>query len=186
MTNASMRGFPLMLLRPILLASLFFCGTAMAQDKPDPTTITGADNRNKPKEIGAGLYQLDMVDRTLYEFTTWVADLKRMNFVIGDPKDLKSKKVTIISHKPVSVDAVYEAYLAALEVNGYSLSRSGTNAKIVKSSEAAQNPIRVGKSGDIPYSDQIVTQLIPLENISVSDVNTIVSGMVTPNAKVVA
>lgn len=175
-----------MLPRMFLVTALLLPSAALAQNTPEPTTITADDNRNKPKEIGPGRYQLDMVDRTLYEFTTWVADLKRMNFVIGDPKDLKNKKVTIISHKPVSAEAVYEAYLAALEVNGFSLSRSGTNAKIVKSTEAAQNPIQVNTSKSIPYTDQIITQLIPLENISVSDVNSIVTGIVSKNAKVVA
>ncbi|MCB9692121.1 MAG: type II secretion system secretin GspD [Alphaproteobacteria bacterium] len=158
---------------------------AFAQDDPEPTTITPSD-RNKPELIGQGMYELDFVDKTLYDFTVWIADLKRMNFVIGDPKDLQGKKVTIISHKKVSVGAVFEAYLAALEVNGFSLSVSGTNAKIVKAGDASQYPIPVNKGGDIPYSDRIVTQLIPLENVSVGDVNNIITGMASPGAKVVA
>ena len=49
-----------------------------------------------------------------------------------------------------------------------------------------QYPIPVNKGGDIPYSDRIVTQLIPLENVSVGDVNNIITGMASPGAKVVA
>ncbi|MCB9674187.1 MAG: type II secretion system secretin GspD [Alphaproteobacteria bacterium] len=160
--------------------------SAFAQDdKPAPEPAADED-RQKPNEIGQGSYKLDFVDKSLYDFTTWVADLKRMNFVIGDPKELQSKKVTIISHKPVPLNAVFEAYLAALEVNGFTLSVSGNNAKIVKSSEAGQSPIQVGRGSDIPASDRIVTQLIPLENISVSDVNSIVTSMASPGAKVIA
>lgn len=169
--------------RSLLVAAALCSLPAVAQDAP--TTITPS-TRNKPEPIGQGLYELDFVDKTLYDFTVWIADLKRMNFVIGDPKDLQNKKVTIISHKKVPVGAVFEAYLAALEVNGFSLSQSGTNAKIVKSSEASQYPIPVNTGGDIPYSDRIVTQLIPLENVSVADVNSIITGMASPGAKVVA
>ncbi len=172
----------------ILLGVASFSAPAFAQDPPSsgPVTITPSDDRQKPNALGQGMYELDFVDKSLYDFTTWIADLKRMNFVIGDPKDLQNKKVTIISHRKVPVGAVYEAYLAALEVNGFTLSVSGSNAKIVKSSEAGQSPIRVGRGSDIPASDRIVTQLIPLENISVSDVNSIVTSMTSAGAKVIA
>jgi general secretion pathway protein D len=174
---------PQLFVRSLLVAAVLATTPVFAQDQPETTITPG---RNKPAAIGQGRYELDFVDKTLYDFTVWIADLKRMNFVIGDPKELQNKKVTIISHKPVPVNAVFEAYLAALEVNGFSLSQSGTNAKIVKSSEASQYPIPVNKGGDIPYTDRIVTQLIPLENISVSDVNSIITGMASPGAKVVA
>ncbi|MEZ4322761.1 MAG: type II secretion system secretin GspD [Myxococcota bacterium] len=172
--------------RTLLLAVALLGLTSAASAQDDPPEPVPAADRQKPKELGAGSYKLDFVDKSLYDFTTWIADLKRMNFVIGDPKELQSKKVTIISHKEVPLSAVYEAYLAALEVNGFTISVSGSNAKIVKSSEASQSPIDVRKGSDIPASDRIVTQLIPLENISVSDVNSIVTSMASPGAKVIA
>ena len=45
-----------MLPRMFLVTALLLPGVALAQDAPEPTTITAADNRNKPNEIGPGRY----------------------------------------------------------------------------------------------------------------------------------
>ena len=63
-----------------------------------PTLTMAHEASAEDQAIGAGVYDLDLVDKSLYDFTTWVADLKRMNFIIGDDAALTRTRVTVISH----------------------------------------------------------------------------------------
>ena len=167
---------------------MLFAAPAFAQDPaPDGETIvTPEDGNDLPPPLSpAGTVKLDFFDTSLWDMVRFFARLKRMNFVIGDPKELQSKKVTIISNYEVSPEEAYQAFLSALEVSGYSISTVGDTSKIVKSSEAGQKPIRIG-TGLPGRSDDFVTQLIQLENVNVQDMTKIIQSMAPSEAKIIA
>jgi len=170
-----------------LVTSALLAAPAMAQDTPGGETIvTPEDGDDLPPPISpAGTVKLDFFDTSLWDLTTFFARLKRMNFVIGDPKDLQNQKVTIISHHEVSPEAAYQAFLSALEVSGYTISTVGDTSKIVKSAEAGQKPIQI-RTGAPRSGDDYVTQLIQLNNVSVNDMTKVIQGMAPSEAKIIA
>ncbi len=126
---------------------------------------------------------IDFADAPLSDVTKYMAEITCRNFILGE--DLKGA-VTIISHQQVSVAEAYEAYLSALEVAGYTTVTVGKSTKIVSTGKAANAPLRVYEGDDIPGTDNFVTQIIQMENVSVSDISTIVKELSGPSAKVIA
>ncbi len=139
-----------------------------------------------PLAPAGGGVNINYVEADLYSLLEYFARATGKNFVIADQRDLQGKKVTIISNKPVSPGAAYEAFLSALEVHGLTVVQVGNLYKIIKAQEAQQSPGRPGQGGDIQATDQYITQIIQFDNISVSDVREIVDNLVSPNAKVLA
>jgi general secretion pathway protein D len=126
---------------------------------------------------------IDFVDSPLMDVTKYMAEITCRNFILG--KDLEGQ-VTIISHQQVSVAEAYEAYLSALEVAGYTTVTVGGSTKIVSTSKAANAPLRVYEGDNIPGTDNFVTQIIEMDNVSVTDISTVVKELSGPSAKVIA
>jgi general secretion pathway protein D len=126
---------------------------------------------------------IDFVDAPLMDVTKYMAEITCRNFILGD--ELKGQ-VTIISHQQVSVGEAYEAYLSALEVAGFTTVSVGGNTKIVATSKASNAPLRVYEGDNIPGTDNFVTQIIELDNVTVSDISTVVKELSGPSAKVIA
>ena len=94
-----------------------------------------------------------------------VSEVTGKNFII-DPR--VNAKVTMLSATPMSPAQFYEAFLAVLQVYGYVAVPAGKVIKIVPNTDARQLP-----ANDLPRdvsttSDEIVTQIITLKNISAS------------------
>ncbi len=126
---------------------------------------------------------IDFVDAPLMDVAKYMAEITCRNFILG--KDLEGQ-VTIISHQQVSVAEAYEAFLSALEVAGYTTVTVGGSTKIVTTAKAANAPLRVYEGDNIPGTDNFVTQIIELDNVSVSDISTVVRELSGPSAKVIA
>jgi general secretion pathway protein D len=92
-----------------------------------------------------------------------VSEVTGKNFII-DPR--VNAKVTMLSATPMSPAAFYEAFLAVLQVYGYVAVPAGNVVKIIPNTDARQLP-----SIDLPNSvssksDEIVTQIVTMKNIS--------------------
>ncbi|MBS0422215.1 MAG: type II secretion system secretin GspD [Proteobacteria bacterium] len=102
-------------------------------------------------------------DADLGQITEAVAAATGKNFIV-DPR--VRAQVTMISATPMSPPAFYEAYLAILQVHGFIAVQSGDVIKILPDANARQIP-----SIDLPdhvssTSDEIVTQVIDVKNVS--------------------
>jgi general secretion pathway protein D len=141
----------------------------------------GSGDRQKPPILGPNAkVTIDFQDTPILELVKYFADITGRNFILTD--DLKGA-VTIISHHPVTVAEAYEAFLSALEVKGYTTVTVGKITKVIQMSKAAQAPLRVYEGDAIPYTDNAVTQVFQLQNVSVSDVSTVIQQLAGPNAK---
>ncbi len=150
----------------------------------DVSIDTSGSSRQKPPVIDPNArVTIDFVDTPLQDIVKYFAEITGRNFILGD--DLKGS-VTIISHRPVSVPEAYEAFLSALEVEGYTTVTVGAITKVVASTGAANSPLRVYEGGNIPYTDNYVTQIIQLESVSVTDVSSVVKDLAGKGAKVIA
>ena len=102
-------------------------------------------------------------DADLGQITEAVAAATGKNFIV-DPR--VRAQVTMISSTPMSPGAFYEAYLAILQVHGFIAVPAGDVIKILPDANARQIP-----GLDLPdhvssTSDEIVTQVIDVKNVS--------------------
>jgi general secretion pathway protein D len=102
-------------------------------------------------------------DADLTQIIQAVSEVTGKNFII-DPR--VNAKVTMLSATPMTPAAFYEAFLAVLQVYGYVAVPAGKVIKIIPNTDARQLP-----SIDLPNevsstSDEIVTQIITMKNIS--------------------
>lgn len=82
------------------------------------------------------------------------------NFIL-DPR--VNAKVTMLSSTELSPDAFYEAFLSILEVHGYVAIATGDIIKILPDASARQYPGYMSTDG--AGADDIVTQVIPVQNV---------------------
>ncbi len=164
-------------------------GTAWAQDAvPDnPPRPGGAPPTQTPPDLdGAATVDINFVDADLLSMVKYFARATKRNFVLQDTRELEGKKITIISNRKVSPAAAYEAFMSSLEVHGLSVVRVGSMYKIIDAGDAQKKPGEPGEGGVIRATDQYITQIIQLQNVSVKDVREIVDNLASENAKVLA
>ena len=143
-----------------------------------------ASKQKAPCMPSKGKITMDYVDAPVGDVVKYMAEITCRNFII---KDDLSGKVTIISHQQVGVDEAYEAFLSALEINGYTTVQVGKNTQVVPTTEAANHPLRVLQPDDaIPATDNYVTQIVQVENVSVSDMASVVKELAGTKVRVVA
>ena len=134
------------LLRSCLLATLtgwIACSLAFAQGQP---TITP-----------------NYKDADLAQIVEAVSEITGKNFIV-DPR--VRAQVTMLSHTPMTPDAFYQAFLAILQVHGFVAVPAGKVIKIIPDANARQVP-----GDDLPdrissSSDEIVTEVIAVKNVS--------------------
>jgi general secretion pathway protein D len=102
-------------------------------------------------------------DADLGQVIEAVSQVTGKNFIV-DPR--VRAQVTMLSTSPMSADAFYEAFLAILQVHGFVAVPSGSVIKILPDATARQLP-----ANDLPErvsatSDEIVTQVVQVRNVS--------------------
>src|SRR5277367_2012990 len=102
-------------------------------------------------------------DADLSQIIQAVSEVTGKNFII-DPR--VNAKVTMLSATPMSPAAFYEAFLAVLQVYGYVAVPAGKVIKIIPNTDQRQVPANDLPSSVSPTSDEIVTQVISLKNVS--------------------
>src|SRR5450631_2618077 len=102
-------------------------------------------------------------DADLSQIIQAVSEVTGKNFII-DPR--VNAKVTMLSATPMSPAAFYEAFLAVLQVYGYVAVPAGKVIKIIPNTDARQLPANDLPNDVSTTSDEIVTQIITMKNIS--------------------
>src|ERR1700692_4621962 len=102
-------------------------------------------------------------DADLGQIIQAVGEVTGKNFII-DPR--VNAKVTMVSSTPMSPAAFYEAFLAVLQVYGYVAVPAGKVIKIIPNTDARQLPSIELPNDVSSTSDEIVTQIITMKNVS--------------------
>ena len=102
-------------------------------------------------------------DADLGQIVEAVSEITGKNFIV-DPR--VRAQVTMLSHTPMTPDAFYQAFLAILQVHGFVAVPAGKVIKIIPDANARQVP-----GDDLPdrissSSDEIVTEVIAVKNVS--------------------
>lgn len=87
------------------------------------------------------------------------------NFIV-DPR--VSGKISLISSKPLKQSEVYQVFLSVLGVLGYSAVPTGNVIKIVPNMESGEQATRVATNESPGKGDEVVVRVVPLENVSAS------------------
>ena len=103
-----------------------------------------------------------------------IGDITGINFVVDDSV---SGTVTVMSPTKIPLSEVYKVLESVLEVKGYAAVPAGGLVKIVPKAEAVKRnlQVRIGSNPlEIPDTDSLVTQIIPLKYADAAEVSQII------------
>jgi general secretion pathway protein D len=128
-------------------------------------------------------YTINLKDTDIRELIQFVSDATGTTIVV-DP--VVKGKVRVISSKPVSADELYELFLSVLEVHGYTAVRSGDIVRVIPAKDARSAPLEVSDDRASTVSDEYMTQVIRLENISAAKLIPVLRPLVPQQAHMAA
>jgi general secretion pathway protein D len=138
---------------------------AKPQTTKSETKTVFQDDRIKMTDQGK--IQLDFVNAEISDLAQSIGELTKRNFIIDDKV---RGTITIISPQPVSVDEAYSAFISALEVKGFAVTKVGQMHKIVPLREMNKMAIPTDVEFSSGGGDAFVTKLIPISHTRSSDI----------------
>jgi general secretion pathway protein D len=115
------------------------------------------------------------------------AEIVGFNYVLAP--GARGRKVTVQTVGKITSDDVFPVLLTILDVNGLAAVRSGTLYRIIPREGAPQTPVRtvVGREADpLASSDEVLTQIVPLEFINAQDAVNLLRPFVPPQGAIAA
>jgi general secretion pathway protein D len=122
-----------------------------------------------------GATTLNLKDADINTLITTVSEVTGKNFIVDERV---KGKVTVISSKPMSSDAVYETFLAVLAVKGYAAVPAGAVIKIVQDTNAKQEGGTGISDGEGRPDDDLVTHVFEIQNVSAAQLVPILRPLV--------
>lgn len=119
-------------------------------------------------------FTLNLKDADIDALISTVAKKTGKNFVI-DPR--VKAKVTVISNQEMNSDELYSVFLSVLQVHGYSVVPAGDIIKILPDVNAKQGAVPT-VSGAGRRGDELVTRVIPIRNVTASQLVPILRPLV--------
>lgn len=128
-------------------------------------------------------WTVNLKETDIQELIKFVAEATDTTIVV-DPKVKGTVKV--VSSKPVSSSELYDLFLSILDVHGYTAVRSGNVVRVIQSKDARSSPVRVEAQQAPRPSDEYVTHVIRLENISAAKLIPVLRPLVPQQAHMAA
>ncbi len=128
-------------------------------------------------------YTVNLKETDIQELIQFVAEATGTTIVV-DPA--VKGKVKVVSSKPVSSSELYELFLSILEVHGYTAVRSGGVVRVIQAKDARSAPVSVRDGESAGTTDEYVTQVIRLENISAAKLIPVLRPLVPQQAHMAA
>ena len=128
-------------------------------------------------------FTVNLKDTDIQELIKFVAEATGTTIVV-DPA--VKGKVKVVSSKPVSREELYELFLSILEVHGYTAVRSGGVIRVIQSKDARSAPVQVRDGATGKASDEYVTEVIKLDNISAAKLIPVLRPLVPQQAHMAA
>ncbi len=124
---------------------------------------------------------LNFKDADIREVAATIGEITHKDFII-DPR--VQGRVTVISSKPISRDAVYAVFLSVLQVHGLAAVPAGAMIKIVPALEARQMPGSVYGNGT--PGDAMVTDVVQINNVSAAQLVPVLRPLMSAEAQLAA
>lgn len=120
-------------------------------------------------------FELNFTDTDINAVITAVAKLTGKNFII-DPR--VKGKVTVITHKSMTKDEVYQVFQSVLKVHGFAAVPGKSVIKIVPEVNAKQDTIKTITREDFRDGDELVTKVIPIKHVTAAQLVPILRPLV--------
>ncbi len=165
-------------------------GSVKLPEKVDVRTIP-IEERGKPtpeggpveEKPGEELVYLNVQEQDIKDVIRQISKATGKNFIIDDKI---RGKVTILSERKMTKEEAYQAFLSALEVANYTtVTGPGGIIKIVPLKEAISSPIPIYVDST-PHTDNFVTRLISLQNISALDMSNAIKDLISKSGNMFA
>ncbi len=129
-------------------------------------------------------FTVNLKETDIQELIKFVAEATGTTIVV-DPA--VKGKVRVVSSKPVSREELYQLFLSILEVHGYTAVSSGAVVRVIQNKDARSAPVPLS-DGNISgqTSDEYVTEVIRLENISAAKLIPVLRPLVPQQAHMAA
>lgn len=135
-----------------------------------PSTPKNAKYVNLNPETAFGpeiVESFDFPDTDIMEITRHMQKLTGINLILD--KDVKGK-VSIIAPTPITVGDAWKAYLAALNMAGYSLIKTGAFYKVINSRDIRYTPTKIYTGNYTPDTENYVMRVISLKHVSAAEI----------------
>lgn len=109
----------------------------------------------------------DFPDTDIMEITKHMQKLTGINLILD--KDVKGK-VSIIAPTPITVGDAWKAYLAALNMAGYSLIKTGAFYKVINARDIRYTPTKIYTGNYTPDTENYVMRVISLKHVSAAEI----------------
>jgi len=119
-------------------------------------------------------YQLNMQDADIRDVIDMVARVTGESFIV-DPR--VRGQVTVVSDQELSADAIYEIFLATIEVYGFSAVETDNAIKIIAQADVKSSGLPVDSEGDVE-GERIITRVFPIQNTSAMELVPILRPLV--------
>ncbi len=125
-------------------------------------------NLNPETAFGPEIVQsFDFPDTDIMEITKHMQKLTGINLILD--KDVKGK-VSIIAPTPITVGDAWKAYLAALNMAGYSLIKTGAFYKVINARDIRYTPTKIYTGNYTPDTENYVMRVIALKHVSAAEI----------------
>lgn len=134
-----------------------------------PSTNAKYVNLNPETAFGPEIVEsFDFPNTDIMEMTKHMQKLTGINLILD--KDIKGK-ISISAPTPITVGDAWKAYLTALEMNNYTLVKSGAFWKVINARDIRYTPTKIYTGNFTPDTDNYIMKVISLQNISASEVS---------------
>jgi general secretion pathway protein D len=125
-------------------------------------------NLNPETAFGPEIVEsFDFPDTDIMEITKHMQKLTGINLILD--KDVKGK-VSIIAPTPITVGDAWKAYLAALNMAGYSLVKTGAFYKVINARDIRYTPTKIYTGNYTPDTENYVMRVISLKHVSAAEI----------------
>jgi general secretion pathway protein D len=137
---------------------------ALAAKSKNPQYV----NLNPETAFGPEIVEsFDFPDTDIMEITRHMQKLTGINLILD--KDVKGK-VSIIAPTPITVGDAWKAYLAALNMAGYSLIKTGAFYKVINARDIRYTPTKIYTGNYTPDTENYVMRVISLKHVSAAEI----------------
>jgi general secretion pathway protein D len=133
--------------------------------------------------LSAQDYTVNLKDTDIQELIKFVADATGKTIVV-DPS--VKGKVRVVSSNPVSAPELYQLFLSILEVHGFTAVLSGDVVRVIQNKDARSAPVGVKDDRAAVTTDEYVTAVIRLDNISAAKLIPVLRPLVPQQAHMAA